>query len=254
NSYGLRFKQVSESRDLRSAHQPASQPTQRSRPQQCQQPGSLEDPLFYYSQKTAPSSCRCMTRLSVPTGDGYSFCEVGGQQKQAVCDVSKSERYHKEVDRRRRRWIETRNVDPSDQPTASSATGYSDDSIVIRTPQRSVETKRDSLCETVYPVVAMELCILHDTLTDRLLKPSACNVPCQPVTAACLTKDILPNVSSAFDRVFQRIDPHSGHLTCVSLQHVISYVFNIDGCRALPPNLEGVFGSTFSEMGSGQST
>ncbi|GMF51672.1 unnamed protein product [Phytophthora fragariaefolia] len=139
-------------------------------------------------------------------------------------------------------------------------TGYSDVGLIIYTLSGPIEASRTDICDTVYPVVALvigcqvfpeetwsyeQLDQIHDTLMDRLLKPSTTNAPCDPLSIAQLVQGVLPDMSPGFDRLCYWTDARTGKRSRISLQHVVNYVYYVDGGKRMPARMEGTFGSTF---------
>ncbi|EGZ30160.1 hypothetical protein PHYSODRAFT_323592 [Phytophthora sojae] len=109
-------------------------------------------------------------------------------------------------------------------------TGPSESELIISTKSGPVETNKADICDSVYPVVAMvmgchefpldswsydQLDEMHGAIMDRLLNP------------ACTT---------------------ARKRARVSLQHVINYVYYIDGGKNAPVDMESSFGSSFCDL------
>lgn len=142
-------------------------------------------------------------------------------------------------------------------------TGYSDGRLTLSTMSGPLETNSDAVCGTIYPVVAMvmgyhqfpvgewtyeRLSTIHDAIMDRLLKPATPDMQQAQLTLAELMHEILPEVSPGFDRVCRWTDSQTGKSTFLSVQHVVDYVYYVDGQKPVPRQLQGVFSSSFSDV------
>ncbi|KAG1696552.1 hypothetical protein DVH05_018245 [Phytophthora capsici] len=141
-------------------------------------------------------------------------------------------------------------------------TGYSDNRLTISTLSGPIEDVPDAICDTVYPVVALvmgchqleeeswsyeQLTGIHDALMERLLSPSTSEPPHNALTLANLMHGILPDVSPGFDRVAKWIDSRTGECTQVSVQHVVNYVYFVDGGKTAPSHVKASFGASFCD-------
>ncbi|ETI37377.1 hypothetical protein L915_16155 [Phytophthora nicotianae] len=128
-------------------------------------------------------------------------------------------------------------------------TGYSDSRLTISTLSGPIEESPDVICDTVYPVVMgclqfeesswdyEQLTRIHDTLMERLLSPPTSEVPQNALPLAELIQGLLPDVFPGFDRMAKWIDSHTGVCTQVSVQHVVNYVYFVDGGKSAPSPL-----------------
>lgn len=93
-----------------------------------------------------------------------------------------------------------------------------------------------------------QLARIYNGIMDQLLRPSRTTV--QSMSASQLLHGLQPGVSPAYDTVVWWINRQSGIHVRVSLQHVINYVFYVDGAKPLPSSLEGAFGTSFCDAPS----
>ncbi|KAE9243339.1 hypothetical protein PF002_g8317 [Phytophthora fragariae] len=142
-------------------------------------------------------------------------------------------------------------------------TGYSDTGLVIYTMLGPIEARRADICDTVYPVVVLlmkcrefpeatwiyeQLERIHETLIDRLSAPVKTNTPPEHMSIAQLVQGVLPEVSPSFDRICYWINARTGKHARLSVQHVVSYVYYVDGSKRAPISMEGSFGSSFCDV------
>ncbi|ETI37382.1 hypothetical protein F443_16622 [Phytophthora nicotianae P1569] len=141
-------------------------------------------------------------------------------------------------------------------------TGYSDSRLTISTLSGPIEESPVVICDTVYPVVALvmgchqfeesswdyeQLTRIHDTLMERLLSPPTSEVPQNALPLAELIQGLLPDVSPCFDRVAKWVDSHTGVCTQVSVQHVVNYVYFVDGGKSAPSHVKASLGTSFCD-------
>ncbi|ETO66129.1 hypothetical protein F444_16625, partial [Phytophthora nicotianae P1976] len=141
-------------------------------------------------------------------------------------------------------------------------TGYSDSRLTISTLSGPIEENPDVICDTVYPVVALvmgchqfeesswdyeELTRIHDILMERLLSPPTSEVPQTASPLAELMQGLLPDVFPGFDRMAKWIDSHTGVCTQVSVQHVVNYVYFVDGGKSAPSHVKASLGTSFCD-------
>ncbi|ETM37473.1 hypothetical protein L914_15976, partial [Phytophthora nicotianae] len=142
-------------------------------------------------------------------------------------------------------------------------TGYSDSRLTISTLSGPIEESPDVICDTVYPVVALvmgchqfeesswdyeQLTRIHDTLMERLLSPPTSEVPQTASPLAELMQGLLPDVFPGFDRMAKWIDSHTGVCTQVSVQHVVNYVYFVDGGKSAPSHVKASLGTSFCDF------
>ncbi|ETP35302.1 hypothetical protein F442_16472 [Phytophthora nicotianae P10297] len=58
---------------------------------------------------------------------------------------------------------------------------------------------------------------------------------------------LLPDVSPCFDRVAKWVDSHTGVCTQVSVQHVVNYVYFVDGGKSAPSHVKASLGTSFCD-------
>ncbi|KAE9285902.1 hypothetical protein PF008_g26796 [Phytophthora fragariae] len=86
---------------------------------------------------------------------------------------------------------------------------------------------------------------IQGAIMDRLLNPASTKAT---ISVAQLMHGLLPEVSPAYDRMYTWINPRTGKRARVSLQHVINYVYYIDGGKSAPAEMESSFGSSSCDL------